>query len=244
MSDEITQPDFAPYAVKYAPEVQEVRRGLDPKTLQALLDVLDELAQEPLRYPHRTRPISRDKKTLLYTHPQPALEITFEVDGEHHIVYFMHFAAPVMQATKPLFVSYSHHDVNWLNELRKWLEPLERMQLVKIWADTEIRAGSEWQKEIEKSLDAAKAALLLVSDHFIASEFIATQELPRLLQAANGKGVIILWLAVSKVTSMSGDIGKYEALNDPGAPLDSLEPLPLHQAWGRIFERTKAALQF
>jgi hypothetical protein len=234
-----TAVEFAQFATKYSRDAQVLRRDFPPKTLQALLEVVDELAQDPTRYPHRTRPISRDGKIFLYTHPEPSLEITYEIDSEKQIIYFLHFAAPMLQFAKPLFVSYSHADEEWLRELREWLQPLEQRQLIKIWVDTEIKPGTEWEKEIEKSLAAAKAALLLVSDNFIASKFIATKELPKLLQAAQVGGVLILWLAVRKITKMNAEIGKYQALYDPKIPLDSLEPAARREALAEILEKMK-----
>ena len=235
--------EFAPYSTTFSSEAMAMRRKLPPNTLFALLEIVDALAQDPACFPHRTKPMSRDGRICLYTHPQPPLEIAFEVQGEEKKISIIHLAAPVLPSAKQLFVSYSHADQHWLGELRKWLEQLEEEQLVKIWVDTEIRAGSKWEKEIEKSLKSAKAALLLVSDNFIESKFIATKELPKLLRGAARGRVVILWFAISKITNMNPDISQYQALYDPNTPLDTLEQQARHDAWATIFERTREVLQ-
>ncbi len=79
-----------------------------------------------------------------------------------------------------VFISYSHKDKKWLERLQAHLKPLERAGLVDRWDDTRIEAGDEWRKEIRQALDAARVVVLLVSADFMASDFIAKDELPPL----------------------------------------------------------------
>ncbi len=62
-----------------------------------------------------------------------------------------------------MFISYSHADAEWLEKLKKFLKPLENEDKIKIWDDKEIKPGDQWEEEIEKSISAAKAAVLLVT---------------------------------------------------------------------------------
>ena len=78
-----------------------------------------------------------------------------------------------------VFISYSHQDKDCLEYLLVWLKPLEL--LIDTWVDTKLRSGQLWREEIEKALNAAKAAILLISASFWASDFIAKYELPTLL---------------------------------------------------------------
>ena len=48
---------------------------------------------------------------------------------------------------------------------------------MRFWSDKDIRAG-EWEKQIEAAMRGAVAAVLLVSDHFLASDYIIEKELP------------------------------------------------------------------
>jgi hypothetical protein len=83
-----------------------------------------------------------------------------------------------------LFLSYAHRDmeqIDWLSRLTLYLAPVRSNQPVEIWDDRRIRPGDEWLREIEKALNRATAAILLVGPGFLASEFITRHEVPSLL---------------------------------------------------------------
>jgi hypothetical protein len=55
------------------------------------------------------------------------------------------------------------------------------------WDDRKIGAGLDWKPEIERAMDRAAVAVLLVSADFLTSDFIKNEEAPRLL-ARRGAG--------------------------------------------------------
>jgi hypothetical protein len=95
-----------------------------------------------------------------------------------------------------VFVSYSRDDRKWLDQLLQTLSPLARERRNTIWWDGLIKAGQVWREEIQRALDSAKVAVLLVSPGFLASEFILKEELPSILDAAKREGVAVLWSLV------------------------------------------------
>src|SRR5690242_13407994 len=95
-----------------------------------------------------------------------------------------------------VFVSYSHADSAAFARLKVHLRPFEREGRVDVWADVRLQPGQQWRQEIRNALDEAAAAVLLVSADFLASDFIATNELPPLLAAAKTDGVPILPVVV------------------------------------------------
>ena len=91
-----------------------------------------------------------------------------------------------------VFVSYSHKDARHLARLQVHLTDLVRRGLVDLWSDTKIVPGTNWREEIKRALESATIGVLLVSADFLASQFIAEDELPPLLKAARTRGTVIL----------------------------------------------------
>ena len=52
------------------------------------------------------------------------------------------------RARDKVFISYSHKDKKWLDRLQTTLKPLVRKEVFTIWADTQIKAGTNWKDEI------------------------------------------------------------------------------------------------
>ena len=235
-------PVAEPYAIQYSESGRASRRELPPEAIAALFDVLDALAADPDAFPGRTRPISRDGSVRLYSHPAPPLQVTYEVDTSRRVLYLLHFVAPKVQVTKPVFISYSHKDAKWLEKLRQFLRPLEDKELIRVWDDTEIQPGSDWLAEIRMALDSARVAVFLVTQDFLDSPFIRDKELPVLLEAARNKGCLIFWIAVSSTTFEDSPLARIQGANAPTAPLDLLSEPEQAKILTDIYRKMKAAV--
>jgi hypothetical protein len=87
-------------------------------------------------------------------------------------------ASPLLK----IFISYSHRDEEFKDELDTMLAGLQRRGIVDAWQDRRIEAGDEWNKSIEEAMNDCDLALLLVSPDYLASSFIQEAEQPKLLQ--------------------------------------------------------------
>lgn len=88
----------------------------------------------------------------------------------------------------------------------------------------EISPGSKWGEDIEKAVKSARIAILVISQDFLASDFIVENELPHLLQSAQKGGTKIIQLIVRPSTFEScTDLAQFQTLNDPKRPLSGLQ---------------------
>ena len=141
-----------------------------------------------------------------------------------------------------LFISYSHADREWVDRLQTMIRPLVRSDDLKLWDDSQIPPGARWREEIEKALATAKVALLLVSDEFLASEFVTNKELPPLLEAAEREGLRILWVCLSPCFVEFTPINDFQAVLPPSQVLEGMSPVDQKQALKKVALSIREAL--
>lgn len=122
-----------------------------------------------------------------------------------------------------IFISYCHSDSEWLGRVQVALKALHFEGLrIDIWDDRRIKAGTIWKEEIEKAINNASIAIMLVSMDFLASGFIREKEVPPFLEKAKNKGVVILPVIIGWCRFTQSPVGIYQAVNDPNRPLNTI----------------------
>ncbi len=91
-----------------------------------------------------------------------------------------------------IFISYSHKDEEWKNKLVEQLQVLELEGYCTLWDDRKIKVGDDWFPGIEKALQEAGIAVMLISAHFLTSKFIREQEVPRILGRRRKEGLRVI----------------------------------------------------
>lgn len=121
-----------------------------------------------------------------------------------------------------IFISYSHKDEQYKDELLRHLRLLEKQGLATFWDTSLIQPGTDWSKEIKKAIDETEIAVLLISPDFLASEHVAEKELPALLERAKSKNTVILPILIrpTQWTSVP-ELAQFQFLNDVRKPLSS-----------------------
>jgi len=142
-----------------------------------------------------------------------------------------------------VFISYSQKDRRWLDHVQTHLKVVENLGVsINYWDDTKITSGMLWKEEIENALSAAKAAILLVSTNFLASEFISTVELPSLLKSAKTDGAIIIPVILMPSMYEDHELSAFHAINDPKKPIAMLELGEQEEIFVKLAKRIKALM--
>ncbi len=136
-----------------------------------------------------------------------------------------------------LFISYSRADSKWKNELIKNLAALKNQELITTWHDKEIESGL-WEPQIKDAMNNANIFLLVITQNFIASDYITSNEITEAYRKYLAKDALIFpiifdscdWKIqpISKSekefdielnTEIFPSLGKFQALPKNGKPI-------------------------
>lgn len=126
-----------------------------------------------------------------------------------------------MTAPVQIFIAYSHLDLRYKDELKKFLRPLLNTGQAELWDDYDIEAGQDWEAEIKKRLYGADLILLLVSPDSLASDYFYGREVAVSLERhEHGEAMVVPVVLRPCMWSMT-PIGKLEALPTKAIPVTS-----------------------
>jgi hypothetical protein len=144
-----------------------------------------------------------------------------------------------MQAQRrtTVFVSYCHKNRRWLDRLRVHLTPYDRRGVLDLWDDTKIEPGERWSSAIGEAIDRAATSIVLISADFLASDFVAVHELPKLLHKAERTGARILPIFVEPCDLANHpELASFQALNSPKKPLAEISRVDAERVLVRTVE--------
>lgn len=119
-----------------------------------------------------------------------------------------------------VFISYSHKDEDFKDELVTMLASLQRRGIIDAWQDRCIEEGDEWYQDIQDAMTDCELAILLVSANFLASRFIQDEELPKLLKRRSEKDLRVVPIVVKQCMWQSEPVIKdLQVLPRDGKPV-------------------------
>jgi len=139
------------------------------------------------------------------------------------------------------FVSYSHRDLEWCQDLLVMAAPLMKYGSIQFFSDSDIAAGSAWRTTIQKNLDKTVVAVLLVSRHFLKSPFIMDTELPYILDACKKRELTVLWVLVSECLYKKTPLREIQAALPTSTPLEAMSKANRSTALKTLCEKIDSA---
>jgi hypothetical protein len=118
-----------------------------------------------------------------------------------------------------VFLSYSHRDESLRRVLEDHLALLRRQEVISIWHDRQIGAGTEWEGQIDTHLNTASVILLLVSAAFLASNYCYDKEMTCALQRHNDGEARVIPIILRPVDWTGAPFAKLQALPRDGRPI-------------------------
>jgi MinD-like ATPase involved in chromosome partitioning or flagellar assembly len=145
-------------------------------------------------------------------------------------------AATTVNREPRIFLSFSHADRRWVDRFLVHIKPLTTSRNIAVWSDRDVGVGESWREKINEEISQADVAVIFVSADYLASNWVASNELPMLLKAAEERGLRILWIAISHSLVGETSLSQFQALSDPSKPLNVLSPTARERA---IFESVR-----
>jgi len=115
-----------------------------------------------------------------------------------------------------IFYCYAREDQLLRDKLNRHLAALRRSGQIETWYDRDIQAGTEWRHEIDEYLHAADIILLLVSPHFIDSDYCYGREMNQALERHKAREAHVIPIILRPVDWKKTPIGDLQALPTGG----------------------------
>jgi hypothetical protein len=126
----------------------------------------------------------------------------------------------VMLADRPsLFISYSHKDERFRDELAGALTAYERKGELAVWDDTKIVPGQKWEPQILGKLERAHIIVLLLSNDFIRSDYCMQKEMKRAIERDRAGECAIIPIVVRPCRFDKLEVGQIQAILPHGKPI-------------------------
>ncbi|MGE3541775.1 MAG: toll/interleukin-1 receptor domain-containing protein [Candidatus Tectimicrobiota bacterium] len=134
-----------------------------------------------------------------------------------------------------VFLSYSHLNKKYREELCRVLETVPGIDAVLWFDERALTIGDKFHPEILRAMEESRMGVLLLSTDFFRSTYIKQHELPYLLQRAEAGSLTLACLYVTAIPegafqrtitvdgqTRTVSVKEYIGVNSPGKPLDAL----------------------
>lgn len=118
-----------------------------------------------------------------------------------------------------VFISYSHRDEAFKDDLVVHLANLKRQGKITAWQDRDIEAGAEWDEAIKQALEGAQVILMLITPRFMASDYCYDQEMQRALERHEAGTARVIPIIIKPVDWQGSPFSKLQVLPKDAKPV-------------------------
>lgn len=122
---------------------------------------------------------------------------------------------------RKIFISYSHKDEDFKNNLTEHLSGLVQANIVSEWNDRKIIPGASWENEIDENLKSADLILFLISSSFLSSEYCTNVEARLALERHVSGDAQLIPIVVRDVEWSDSPLSKLQGLPKDARPISS-----------------------
>jgi internalin A len=140
-----------------------------------------------------------------------------------------------------LFISYSHKDETYRDELRGALTIYERGGELEVWDDTRIVPGQQWDREILKKLTDAKIIILLLSNDFIQSDYCTRVEMKKAIARDQKGACAVVPIVIRECRYDKLETGRIQAILPGGKPIKNHRDRD--KAWKEVTQSLDSVIQ-
>jgi hypothetical protein len=124
-----------------------------------------------------------------------------------------------------VFISYSHEDQELFRKLMTSLSPLnDAFKTKAVWTDEDIKASEYFRNSIDQAMASARVVVALVTNSFLASDFIKKVELKKALEARMKDEKGLAWILGGACAAEQYGLKEIQAACSLKKPLNQLTP--------------------
>lgn len=140
-----------------------------------------------------------------------------------------------------IFISYSHEDESYKDELQSWLKSLQYSFEIDDWEDRQIQVGDDWREKISKAMEAAEFIILMITKDFLASDFIKEVEVKRAFERHEKGEAVVIPIIVRPCLWQQKPISDVQVVPKDGKPITKYDDVD--EAWLEVLQKIKARIE-
>ncbi len=146
-----------------------------------------------------------------------------------------------MREPVKVFVSYSHEDESYRNELIKSFSNMVRNKEISTWTDRDISASQLWRDEIDENLNGTQVIIFLISSDFINSDYCVDVEMQRALEMHRDGRALIVPIYIRATDVKHSPLAEIHSLPTNKKPIKSWQDRDL--AWLDVVEGLRKSIE-